>query len=325
MVVDLHCDLLSHPTFHHDDPAVRCSPSQLIEGKVHCQVCAIFTEGGRKGISLDEQNSLFFSLPKGDPRILHITYDNPYILNDAQETLQIVRSIENASGLGDEDVPLEEIFHKLAQLVGEGPVAYLGLVWNGRNRFGGGVLDPYPLTSDGKHLLEWMHELRIPVDLSHCCDRLADDILDYTLDKLPNMPVLASHSNFRSVQAAPRNLLDPHAKEIAHRGGVIGMNIVNYFVGSSLKDLQKHLAHAKELGILNRLVLGTDFFYSEEAHKFFPDCSTARDHLCVRSIIEEYLPEDEADQLLRGTASVFLQEEIVRQKDRIQGQEIPLF
>lgn len=41
---------------------------------------------------------------------------------------------------------------------------------------------------------------------------------------------------------------------------MIGLNGVNYFVGASLEDIKKHIAHAQELGILDSLVLGTDFF-----------------------------------------------------------------
>ncbi|SGA33711.1 putative zinc-dependent dipeptidase [Chlamydia abortus] len=161
-----------------------------------------------------------------------------------------------------------------------------------------------------------MHQLAIPIDLSHCCDQLADDILDYTVDKLPNMQVLASHSNFRSVQNIPRNLTDAHAKEIASRGGVVGLNIVNYFVGSSLQGLQQHIYHAEKLGIIDQLVLGTDFFYSDEKEKFFPECSTAQDYPNISRILSDNLSRESAEKVFWKSAQQFLNQTIRLQKER---------
>ncbi|BAE81267.1 zinc-dependent dipeptidase [Chlamydia felis Fe/C-56] len=317
MIIDMHCDLLSHKTLSDQDPRVRCSPSQLLAGGVSKQVCAIFTEHSASNPSADKQNQLFFDLPKSDKRIQLITFDSDNLNQDKQEpTLSIIRSIENASGLGSDYQHLSELLSKLLDLFSRGPIAYLGLVWNGRNRFGGGVFDPYKLTTDGKRLLEIMDQLAIPVDLSHCCDNLADDILDYTLDKLPKMQILASHSNFREVQNIPRNLTDTHAKEIAARGGIIGLNTINYFVGSSLKDLKQHIRHAEKLGILDKLVLGTDFFYSDENEKFFPNCTTAKDHLNIHSILRENLKMEDADKVLWQSALQFLNQTILLQKEK---------
>ncbi|AAP05256.1 membrane dipeptidase [Chlamydia caviae] len=317
MIIDMHCDLLSHKTFSDHDPFVRCSPNQLLSGGVNKQVCAIFTEHSESSPKADKQNQLFFSLPESDTRIQLISFDSDIVDQDnSKNSLSIIRSIENASALGSDYQHLSELLRKLIQLFSMGPIAYLGIVWNGRNRFGGGVFDPHKLTPDGKRLLEVMEQLAIPIDLSHCCDRLADDILDYTLDKLPTMQVLASHSNFREVQNIPRNLTNAHAKEIASRGGVIGLNIVNYFVGASLKDLQQHVYHAEKLGILDKLVLGTDFFYSDEHEKFFPECSTAKDHPNIHSILKDRLHAKDAEKILWQSAQTFLNETLRLQKER---------
>ncbi|WP_172600752.1 membrane dipeptidase [Chlamydia abortus] len=317
MIIDMHCDLLSHPTFSSEDPCVRCSPSQLLSGGVRKQVCAMFTEHSESFPTADTQNQRFFHLPDADHRIRLITFDSDNVNHDAGEnTLSIIRSIENASGLGSDSQHLSKLFTKLLDLFSMGPIAYLGIVWNGRNRFGGGAFDPYKLTSDGKRLLEIMHQLAIPIDLSHCCDQLADDILDYTVDKLPNIQVLASHSNFRSVQNIPRNLTDAHAKEIASRGGVVGLNIVNYFVGSSLQGLKQHIHHAEKLGIIGQLVLGTDFFYSDEKEKFFPECSTAQDYPNISRILSDNLSKESAEKVFWKSAQQFLNQTIRLQKER---------
>lgn len=312
MIVDLHCDLLSHPSFLDSDSSVRCSPNQLIEGGVHTQVCAMFTQDAYGAPSLDEQNHLFFSLPKSDSRLSLLDFQPSHLKQ--KPVLSLVRSIENASGLGSDSQDLHVIFEKLVSLFSMGPIAYIGLVWNGRNRFGGGVLDPYPLTTEGKRLLEVMHYLSIPVDVSHCSDRLVDGILDYRADKLPTMKVIASHSNFRSVVPIPRNLLDVHAKEIA-KEGVIGLNSVSYFVGTKLEDIRKHIQHAQHLGILDSLALGTDFFYSEEDKKFFTCCATAKSHPHLHRIIRDSVSAGEAQRILGESAHTFLEQVLHMQKD----------
>ena len=307
MIVDMHCDMLSHENFLVSNPAVRSSPDQLIEGGVNLQVCALFTET-QEFSTLKKQNRLFFSLIEEDQRLVPISYE-PQL----EGSLKIIRSIENASGLGSDDLPLQKLFDELLVLHEQGPLAYMGPVWNFANRFGGGVLEPKRLSGEGRNLLELLHVLAIPVDLSHCSDPLTEDILDFTADKFPDMPLLASHSNFRKVQNAARNLLDEHAKEIFARNGIIGLNGMNDFVGASLEDMKKHIAHAQELGIADGLVLGTDFFYTDE-DKFFPNFSTAKDHPKLHTLIRDFLSIDQAQALLAETAHKFLDRVVEVQK-----------
>lgn len=314
MIVDLHCDLLSHPTFSHLDDSVRCSPQQLIDGKVSVQVCAMYTDAYHScnEYSYENQNRLFCNLPTIDKRIFLLSFDTQDFI---ESPLQCIRSIENASLLGGDDEKLNTILSRLTyQVTLTGPLAYIGIVWNFKNRFGGGCLERGGLSQDGKDLLEVMAILGIPLDLSHCSDSLAEDILDYRVNKLPTLSVLASHSNFRSVKNHCRNILDEHAKEVARCGGVIGLNLLRDFLGNSLTDIQLHIDHANKLGILHHLSLGTDFFYSEESHKFFPECSKANQHPIIHSLIQKNLSQNEYDNILSQTAKTFLLKTIQTQK-----------
>lgn len=313
MIIDLHCDLLSHPTFSYEDPSVRCSPDQLILGGVSVQVCAMFTDFFQQceEQTYAYQNHLFLSLSQQDPRIANSSFE--FLQTD--RPLSLIRSIENASLLGGDSEDLKLLFHRLALAISEGPLAYIGIVWNHRNRFGGGCLEPYGLSQDGRDLLEVMALLGIPLDLSHCCDRLTEDILDYKINKLPNLRVLASHSNFRSIQDHCRNLLDEHAKELVKQGGIIGLNMLQAFLGNSLHDIQHHIQYARYLDCLHHMALGTDFFYSHEQDKFFTNCSTAKDHPRVHHIIREYTSESESQDILYRTANNFLYKTIQQQKE----------
>ncbi|WP_100934770.1 membrane dipeptidase [Candidatus Chlamydia corallus] len=319
MTIDIHCDLLSHPHFCRKDPAVRCSPEQLQSGGVRKQVCAIFVPHSEGEPNCDKQNSLFFSLPNKHPNIALLSYDKEKeeASSSQEKSLSLIRSIENASALGADSKPLGDLLGKLIDLTKEGPLAYLGMVWKGDNRFGGGTEAPKRLSQDGKILLDIMYQLGLPIDLSHSSDKLAEDILDYTTDKLPDLCVIASHSNFRAVLHHPRNLSDLYAKEIVRRKGVIGLNLVRSYVGDSFAEIESHLLHAENLGILSNIVIGSDFFYSNESENFFfSECNSAEAHPVLRKLIHGIFAKEKAESILFSRAEQFLDQVISKQMDR---------
>ncbi|SPN73414.1 Membrane dipeptidase (Peptidase family M19) [Chlamydia serpentis] len=323
MTIDMHCDLLSHPHFSLRDPFVRCSPEQLLLGGVRKQVCAIFVANSEGDPNCDKQNTLFFSIPNQYPNIGLLSYNEQEAREQSEEkSLSLIRSIENASALGRDSQPLMDLLVKLRDLAKQGPLAYLGMVWKRDNRFGGGTEAPKKLSRDGEILLDMMYQLGIPIDLSHCSDELAEDILDYTADKLPHLCVIASHSNFRAVLDNPRNLLDVHAKEIVQRNGVIGLNVIKYLTGNSLSQIEEHLLHAENLGILSNIVIGSDFFYSNEDYKFFSECSSAKAHPVLRNLISNLFSKEKAKSILFACAEQFLNrvisEQTAKQKTSIE-------
>lgn len=265
---DLHCDLLSYlaegkgRSAH--DPVSRASLPQLIKGKVRLQTLAVYTET-KKGSSLSgaRQMETFLALPNIYKEECSLLNSNPLEISNV---VQIAPAIENASGVCEEDEDLEVCFRRLdAFLEKAANILYLSLTWNDENRFAGGNLTNVGLKRDGELLLEYLSEKKIAIDLSHTSDKSAEDILNFTLKKNLRMPVIASHSNFRSICRQPRNLPDPFAKEIISRGGIIGLNLVRVFIGGDfLEDLSRHIEHAAFLGGMDHLVLGADFFYDKD-------------------------------------------------------------
>lgn len=82
-----------------------------------------------------------------------------------------------------------------------------------------------PLTLEGERLIELAEELRIVVDVSHLSDAAFAGVC-----RLARRPFIASHSNCRSVCDSPRNLTDAMIRELADRGGVMGINLFSGFV-----------------------------------------------------------------------------------------------
>ena len=73
-----------------------------------------------------------------------------------------------------------------------------------------------------KVLIDYLSDKKIAIDLAHTSDQLAHDIFNYTAQRNYKIPILASHSNFRSVYPNNRNLPDELVKELIARKGLIG-------------------------------------------------------------------------------------------------------
>lgn len=270
-IIDLHCDLLyylaENKAHTARDRIARASIPQLEEGNVLIQVLAIYSDTengsqnkGRKQFEIFE--NLLLQYPQ-EVSPLHY-----FEVPKNQDKIHFIPAIENASGLCGEEEDFAVALKRLESVSNTiGPLLYLSLTWNEENRFGGGNSTTIGLKPDGEALLEALAEKGIAIDLSHTSDQLAHDILNAIVKKGLNIIPIASHSNFRSVVNAPRNLPDEFAKEIILRGGVIGLNFVRKFIGTPapLAFLQQ-IEYAAKLGGLNALCMGADFFYEGDFH-----------------------------------------------------------
>lgn len=171
----------------------------------------------------------------------------------------------------EEGAPLEGDAAKLQAFYDLG-VRMLTLTWNYPNELG------YPnaafydeaknflsaqqkgLTKTGIEIVQQMEALGMIIDVSHGSDQLVRDVLTYT-----KAPFVASHSNARIVTNHFRNLSDELIKEIANRGGVIGMNFCDLFLRgedenrSLIDSLVLHVKHIKNVGGIECIGLGSDF------------------------------------------------------------------
>ena len=161
-------------------------------------------------------------------------------------------SIEEGGVLGGD-------LDKLKQAYQDG-VRLITLTWNYPNGLG----EPHcgeqhkKLTSKGVEFVEAMQDLGIIVDCSHLNDAGTEQLGDI-LDE----PFVASHSNAREVTAHTRNLPDNLIKLIADKGGVIGLNFAQSFLGTSpisrIEDIVKHGLYLINKGGEDVVALGTDF------------------------------------------------------------------
>ena len=139
-------------------------------------------------------------------------------------------------------------------------VRAMTLTWNSNNELAGssqgwGNRGLSPL---GKEVVEEMERIGIAVDVSHLSDKGIEDVL-----KITKKPIFASHSNCRTVFHSARSLPDEYIREIARRGGTVGINFYNKQLTTkklaTVEDIVNHIVHLREIGGLNCCAIGSDF------------------------------------------------------------------
>jgi len=324
MIVDLHSDLLSFlthkPGRSPEDPASRCSYPQLMQGHVKLQTLAIFTTTAKDSVSRGKAQVEAFQK-------LLAHYPNCFSscklpLNGS--TVQLIPAFENASSFADESEPFAAALGRLEGYIEAiGPCFYIGMTWDEENRFGGGNRAPsVGLKEDGRRLLHWMNGKKIAIDLSHTSDRLAYALFDYIDKEHLLIPVIASHSNFRAVSDYPRNLPDDLAKEIAKRGGLIGLNFFAPFIHQSDPSaIQRHVEYALALSAGDALCFGADFFCDSDfpniqekyqrKEAYYPELSDASVYPALLGRLADKIKEEQLVKIANQNALRFLQKHIL--------------
>lgn len=184
------------------------------------------------------------------------------------------------------------------QTIYDAGVRMLTLTWNGPNELGSGHDTGGGLTSFGREAVAEMERCGILVDVSHLNDRGFEDLLG-----VAKKPFAASHSNARAVCGHRRNLPDAFIREMADRGGLIGLNYARDFLSDggrgSLDDLYRHVCHFLELGAGACLALGSDY----DGTDIHPDLDSVEKSLNIyRYLVSHGISEDTADGILFGNA-----------------------
>lgn len=251
-----------------DDPRLRETRAQLKDGGVVILVPAAFAENW--GTSEDEvkQSEIFKNLP--------VQYPNDFYIIDSLDKLQhltsgrigLIGAIENGGSLFSDKKSFEEgvkSFEKV--LANTGRILYVSLSWKRETPLGGGDTTTIGLKEYGKKFLDYLSDknkkgtYKIAIDVSHASDALSKDIFDYIDKHSLDLKVIASHSSLRAIKDIPRNVPDWVVKEIIKRGGVVGLNFINIYIGDKPDDFLKHFDYLiNNLGGEKSVVFGADWF-----------------------------------------------------------------
>ena len=298
MVVDLHSDFLSYLTFSSQhtpfDDESRTSPQQLTTGGVHVLVTVCYSPTTSSSVR-DGTAQM-----KEYHRLLH---DHSSFFLDPSSSMErqsgqvvLIPAVENCSCFALEEEPLDHVFKRFQRSFSSVLPLYASLTWNEENRFGGGSHTTVGLKEDGKALLDFLSGKVLAIDVSHASDQCARDIIEYIERKNLKFTLMASHSNFREVTDHVRNLPFDIASHIVRKGGVIGLTLVESFVGKNLSDFLRHIAYGIGHGFENHMALGGDFFsptgmkqvWEKKNRYHFPGGDSAACYPSILSMIERH-------------------------------------
>ena len=169
---------------------------------------------------------------------------------------------EGISGMDDE--------FKLLRLGYHLGLRSMGLTWSNVNKFATGVRvttrsqRKTGLTDMGRALINEAQALGISIDVSHLNDQSFWDLYEIT-----EKPIIATHSNARSVCNHPRNLTDDQIKAIHEKHGTIGINFGMKFLdpdhpGEEFTNIgfdvvKKHIDQIVNLADINTVAIGSDY------------------------------------------------------------------
>ena len=140
--------------------------------------------------------------------------------NQASGKMSAVLTLEGTAGIGYDPELLTDI-----QAIGF-RIASLG--WNEKNPLTGSHVTGGGLTDQGREFVKEAQRLGILIDVSHISDEGFWDMM-----KVTQAPIVATHSNSRSVWNNSRNLTDDMFRAIVETGGVAGYNACADFTGEN--------------------------------------------------------------------------------------------
>jgi len=165
--------------------------------------------------------------------------------------LAVMLGFQNATHLA-RNIDNVEFFYNLG-------IRQMLLTYNSLNSLGAGCTarEDVGLSYFGVEVVHKMNELGMLVDLAHCGFKTTMDAIEVS-----SKPVLFTHNCCRALCDNDRNKTDEQIRALAARGGVMGIDTVNFFVSSkersTLDDLIAHFEHAVEVAGIDHVGIGSD-------------------------------------------------------------------
>lgn len=142
-------------------------------------------------------------------------------------------------------------------------VRAMTLTWSNRNDIGDGINEEATgsgLTLFGKQVVAEMNRLGMLVDVSHISTAGFWSVIETS-----TKPIIATHSNAKSLCSHPRNLNDEQIKALAQNGGLAGITFAGQFLeedwrNACIESVYKHIDYMLNLiGNDDHIGFGSDF------------------------------------------------------------------
>ena len=150
-----------------------------------------------------------------------------------------------------------------------------------------------------------MNELGMIIDVSHLSDGGFWDVIQNS-----TKPVVASHSNARTLCSHPRNLSDEMIRALATKGGTTGLNLYPYLLRESghttIDDMVQHIWHIYCVGGEDVVAVGTDFDGFDEGESEI--LHIGQMELIYRALAKKGFTERQLEKFWHGNAMRVIKE-----------------
>ena len=133
------------------------------------------------------------------------------------------------------------------------------LTYNAQNLLGSGSTERVDggVSDFSASIIKAMNEVGMLVDVSHCGDRTTLDAIE-----ISPKPIAITHSNCRALNNHPRLKTDEAIRQLAAKGGVMGITGVRNFVRdhepTTVENIVDHIDHVVKLVGIEHVGIGTD-------------------------------------------------------------------
>ena len=163
----------------------------------------------------------------------------------------IFYGFQNPSPMED-DIRLVEILHSLG-------ARFMQLTYNNQSLLASGCYeaDDTGVTRMGREVIEEMNRVGLVVDMSHSAERSTLEAMEISA-----RPIVITHANPDSWEAALRNKSDAVLKGLGETGGMLGFSMYPHHLKGkgdcSLQDFCEMIARSAELMGVDHIGLGSD-------------------------------------------------------------------
>lgn len=324
--IDLHCDTIYELTDHPDKgdllrSSLEIDLEKLAKGGALIQDFALFVDMGEWPDPWARYQQLLGEFrrqkAKHGDHFRQILCAEDVKACEADGRLGAMLSIEEGGVLGGSLERLHQVY--------EDGVRLITLTWNYPNELAwpNGTEGPDKgLTEAGRAVVEEMGRLHMIVDTSHLNDAGTREVLMEA-----KRPPVASHSDARAVTAHSRNLPDDLLALFGEKGGLIGLNFSNHFLGSPavtsfpgrddidfskgpvqvslLRDIVRHGMYIMDKAGEDVLCLGTDFDGIEPALEIRDASEMPR---LAEAFLEAGATETQVEKIFSGNALRYLKD-----------------
>ncbi|MDO4500340.1 MAG: membrane dipeptidase [Erysipelotrichaceae bacterium] len=218
-------------------------------------------------------------------------------------------SLEGMCGVRDNVAEKLEWFYKHN-------VRVASLCWNDENALASGWPNNplHGLSEEGFKAIRKMNELKMIIDVSHI-----NELGFWQIINASKRPVIATHSNSRTICNHQRNLTDQQCKAIALKGGLIGLNSASHFIDEKREKqtalgLASHARYMADLVGVEHIACGFDYMnfldgFSSDDNAL--DLNSAADSQNIVEALRAYdFSEEEIRKICFENVYAFLEREL---------------